>query len=866
MSKRFIVWLLAVALCFAAMNPHTAEAAAKPRIKGVSVTNVKGKKLTLVKGDTFQLKVKVKAAPDKKKYKKVLYSTSKKKIASVSASGKIKAKKAGTANITIRAQRDKKKKTVIRVTVKAENNVTPPTGEPSEPTKEPVPASSEPSATLSATETPVPTAVPTVTPKPDGKSTLMRKPFTNTAYVGKKLSDTPVEGGSILDSNGAEIAGTYTWENPDTKLEQEGKAFYMADFQPADSIFEKVTGIRIPVQIAKQPLFINAPKASAITTSQKLSESKLTGGSAVDASGKTVSGHFEWNDETAVIGIQGSRDASVVFVPDDAKTYQRTSFYVRVRTTGTSLNRKQQDKVLNISSGKWKNDEAYSRDWTGSVYNLQPYLSGVDMSLYGRVTVKIKLYDRNGNVINGMQNGFAACKLSSAENDWTGFVDTWTVSEAALSLGKYSGGALYLVVQNSSANIAYIEVVSITLNAKLVSNIYDGSNLTRLYGEMFGKVGVAVVRHELESGEVMDFCKSQFNSVTLGNEMKPDYVLGGSPTLLDSNPSGYVDTAGFRFPYKDTKYPKIDMDAIDSMIKTAYANGMKMRYHVFIWHHQSPRWFFKENFSAGGKYVSEDVMNGRLEYLVRNVMTHVYNLKDENGVYIGREVIDSWDIANEYFHNSDGDYKSYWDEVYYPDYSFKKDRHSGITNPVYIKMAFAIARSVLEDCGLSEKVSLLSNDFNTYDVTDNIISMIHYFNTKDEINPDGEVICDGVGMQMHLDIGYPSVNKIRETLEKFKNAGLEIQITELDVTSYSKTEEYLEKQNIYWYQLMRTIVEERGSGAKITGITWWGPDDKNSWRSDGVPLLFSDYWQAKDSYFRAAQALSDYCTGEEWEM
>ena len=59
------------------------------------------------------------------------------------------------------------------------------------------------------------------------------------------------------------------------------------------------------------------------------------------------------------------------------------------------------------------------------------------------------------------------------------------------------------------------------------------------------------------------------------------------------------------------------------------------------------------------------------------------------------------------------------------------------------------------------------------------------------------------------------------------------------------------------------ILQQRGSGAKITGITWWGPDDKNSWRSDGVPLLFSDFWEAKESYFRVTQALSDYVTGEE---
>ena len=71
MGKQLGVWLLVIAMCLAAMNPQTVDAAAKLRIRSVTVTNVKGKKLSLVKGDTFQLKVKVSAAPNKKKYKKV---------------------------------------------------------------------------------------------------------------------------------------------------------------------------------------------------------------------------------------------------------------------------------------------------------------------------------------------------------------------------------------------------------------------------------------------------------------------------------------------------------------------------------------------------------------------------------------------------------------------------------------------------------------------------------------------------------------------------------------------------------------------------------------------------------------------------
>lgn len=35
-------------------------------------------------------------------------------------------------------------------------------------------------------------------------------------------------------------------------------------------------------------------------------------------------------------------------------------------------------------------------------------------------------------------------------------------------------------------------------------------------------------------------------------------------------------------------------------------------------------------------------------------------------------MIDNWDMANEYTHNNDGGEKSYWDEVYYPDYEYSK--------------------------------------------------------------------------------------------------------------------------------------------------------------------------------------------------
>ena len=70
------------------------------------------KKLTLKKGKTFKLKV---TLTPKDSQDKIVYRTSKRKVATVSKNGKIKAKKKGKANITVISG---KKKMVCKVTVK----------------------------------------------------------------------------------------------------------------------------------------------------------------------------------------------------------------------------------------------------------------------------------------------------------------------------------------------------------------------------------------------------------------------------------------------------------------------------------------------------------------------------------------------------------------------------------------------------------------------------------------------------------------------------------------------------------------------------------------------------------------------------
>lgn len=96
-----------------------ADAASKVKVSSVkAVDKLTGKKtIKLAKGKTANIKTTVKVSPNKAANKKVTYKTSNKKVATVSSKGVIKAKKKGTAKITVVSKKNSKKKATIKVTV-----------------------------------------------------------------------------------------------------------------------------------------------------------------------------------------------------------------------------------------------------------------------------------------------------------------------------------------------------------------------------------------------------------------------------------------------------------------------------------------------------------------------------------------------------------------------------------------------------------------------------------------------------------------------------------------------------------------------------------------------------------------------------
>lgn len=118
MKRKILSWLLVLAVLLGMANIPQKTVHAKKQVKVKSVKIIKPKKasLTLTAGSKFRLKTKVMPKAAKVKLK---YSSSKKKVASVSARGVITTKKAGTAKITVKTGKGKKnmKRDTLKVKV-----------------------------------------------------------------------------------------------------------------------------------------------------------------------------------------------------------------------------------------------------------------------------------------------------------------------------------------------------------------------------------------------------------------------------------------------------------------------------------------------------------------------------------------------------------------------------------------------------------------------------------------------------------------------------------------------------------------------------------------------------------------------------
>ena len=417
--------------------------------------------------------------------------------------------------------------------------------------------------------------------------------------------------------------------------------------------------------------------------------------------------------------------------------------------------------------------------------------------------IAFKLYDTGGNQAAVKYN------FNSGTSDCTFAPDS---SSLVNGIG--------IMAQGTDSYSATVYSVTFTMT----DSSSGTATLLNTYGKELSYSGAAVNSSQLRDSTTLDVIKSQYNSITMENEMKPDAILGSAPTLISVTQAG---NNGYYIPsgYTESTVPTLNFNTVDSVLQICYNNGLKLRAHTLVWHGQTPDWFFRTGYSSGGSYVSQSVMDARMELYIKSFMNHVYLGNYGSVVY-------AWDVVNEYLHAS----SSGWSQIYGSNLG---------TTPSYVKKAFQYAYECINYFGLTSSVSLFYNDYNTYEIADNIIALIKFINS-------GTKLCNGVGMQSHLSTSYPSVASYKSAMQKFVNAGFEVQITELDIGNTSAA-----AQASYAYDLFSAIFSLKKAGGNITGITWWGLYDTVSWRASNSPLLFSNLTTPKTSYYSVIQAYTD---------
>ena len=339
-------------------------------------------------------------------------------------------------------------------------------------------------------------------------------------------------------------------------------------------------------------------------------------------------------------------------------------------------------------------------------------------------------------------------------------------------------------------------------------------SLSEIYKDYF-TIGFASTVSEA-APSLHELLNQQFNSLTIGNELKPDSLLDYETCISDPK---YNDNPAISF--KNAAY----------LLEFAKESGIPVRGHTLVWHAQTPRWFFAEGYSTleDAPLVSKELMLKRMENYIKNV------LELAEVEYPG--LIYAWDVVNEAIEVGDG--QEDWIRS-------KENNWYETIGGEYVEKAFEYARKYAKP-----NVKLFYNDYNT-DIPSKVTAIYRLLEKLKAKN-----VIDGVGLQSHIGMDSPVITDIENSIRKYAELDLEIQITELDVWLTDNSEKSLMEQASRYKRFMSTIKYlKKSEAANITNVTFWGITDATTWLSKpgepNYPLLFDKYEIQKPAFWGVA--------------
>jgi endo-1,4-beta-xylanase len=236
----------------------------------------------------------------------------------------------------------------------------------------------------------------------------------------------------------------------------------------------------------------------------------------------------------------------------------------------------------------------------------------------------------------------------------------------------------------------------------------------------------------------------------------------------------------------------------DTIYNWATQNGMRVRGHCLAWHSQQPSWW--------GSISGTTLRNAMISH-INGVMAH----------YKGK--LYHWDVVNEAYADGGGG---------------RRQSNLQATGNDWIEVAFKTARAA------DGSVKLCYNDYNTDNWSDaktqGVYSMIKDFKSR-------SVPVDCVGFQTHMTGGSSLPSNHQTTLSSFAALGVDVALTEVDVTNADSTQ-------------YKNLTADCMNVNHCAGITTWGIQDNQSWRSSESPLLFDGSGNKKSAYSSVLSALN----------
>lgn len=329
-------------------------------------------------------------------------------------------------------------------------------------------------------------------------------------------------------------------------------------------------------------------------------------------------------------------------------------------------------------------------------------------------------------------------------------------------------------------------------------------------------IGAAVSTHDLEDPKLTALLIRHFNSLTAGNEFKPDSLQR--------------HRARFTF------------EGADRIADFAQRNGLAMIGHTLVWHSQAPAWLFAD----------ENKQPLPREQALENLKTHIETVVR----HFDNRVI-GWDVVNEAISDSDDEYlrDTPARRAIGNDYVIKAFQFAQAANP---NVELYYNDYNIEVPGKREKAVRLLGELKAAGVRVDGVGIQGHWLLK---FPEAKVIDEGIAAFANLGLKVMITELDVDVLPR-RRAGADVTATEeegLDPYRQGLPDEIQQQLAERYRELFKVFGRHRGV---VSRVTFWGVHDGNTWLNEwpvkgrsNHPMLWDRQLQPKPALDAVIQAL-----------